>query len=212
MNCELIKVCGMRDADNIRTLDLLGIANWMGFIFYPASSRYVEAVPEYMPRHSRRVGVFVNATIEDIIAHCADYSLNAVQLHGDETPDYCSELRQQLPTGTAIIKAISVSSEEDLQRTTDYTSTVDYFLFETPCSTYGGSGEKFQWELLNAYTGTRPFLLSGGIGPDDIDAIIRFRHPKLLGIDLNSRFEISPALKDTNRLMHFITTLKSKES
>ena len=122
MNCELIKVCGMRDADNIRTLDLLGIANWMGFIFYPASSRYVETVPEYMPRHSRRVGVFVNATIEDIIAHCADYGLNAVQLHGDETPDYCSELRQQLPTGTAIIKAISVSSEEDLQR--KYVQTV----------------------------------------------------------------------------------------
>ena len=200
----------MRDADNIRTLDLSGIADWMGFIFYPASSRYVDSVPEYMPRHSRRVGVFVNATIEDVLTHCADYGLHAVQLHGDESSDYCQELRQQLPKGTVIIKAISVSSEADLQRTVEYTSAVDYFLFETPCSTYGGSGEKFQWELLNGYTGTRPFLLSGGIGPDDIDAIHRFSHPRLLGIDLNSRFEFSPALKDTDQLLHFVTNLKAK--
>lgn len=205
----IVKVCGMRDAENIRTLDLLGIADWMGFIFYPESKRYVETVPEYMPRHCRRVGVFVNSTIEDVLTHCSDYGLHAVQLHGDETPDYCHELRQQLPAAIAIIKAISVSSETDLQRTADYSTLVDYFLFETPCSTYGGSGEKFQWELLNAYTGTHPFLLSGGIGPEDIDTITRFRHPQLLGIDLNSRFELSPALKDTNLLLHFITNLKS---
>ena len=197
----------MRDAQNIRTLDILGIAQWMGFIFYPKSSRYVEAVPDYMPHHSKRVGVFVNSDIADIKQHVTDYQLIFVQLHGDETPDFCKMLRKELGREIGIIKTIPVSSAADFSTTHDYARYVDYFLFETPCAGYGGSGTQFDWSLLNKYHGKQPFLLTGGIGPDDAEAISRIRHPRFFGIDLNSRFETAPALKNTDLLLKFTTKL-----
>ena len=197
----------MRDAANIKTLDILGIADWMGFIFYPKSSRFVDSLPDYLPRHSKRVGVFVNADADFISEHVADYSLNLVQLHGDETPAFCKSLRQSLGDSVKIIKTIPVETADDLKTTSAFQSAVDYFLFETRCAGYGGSGNHFDWSLLNSYHGKKPFLLTGGIGPDDAEAILTIRHPQFMGIDLNSRFETAPALKDINMLLHFVTTL-----
>lgn len=202
----ILKVCGMRNADNIRQLDEARIADWMGFIFYPKSPRYVAERPAYLPRYSQRVGVFVNASVDDILAHHVDYQFNLVQLHGNESPAFCEALRAQLPKDVKLIKAIPVSGVTALCATDAYSDCIDYFLFETKCAGYGGSGSQFDWRILHEYQGCVPFLLTGGIGPDDADKVKAFQHPRLVGIDLNSRFEISPALKD----IPTITTFKQQ--
>ena len=194
----IVKVCGMRDGENIRAVEALGI-DWLGFIFWPKSSRYVSELPAYLPTKAKRVGVFVDADIEDVLRHIGDYGLDAVQLHGHESAAYVSQLQ-----GVTVIKAISVESCDDIATYRSYDGLVDYFLFDTKCKTVGGSGEHFDWSVLNAYDGPTPFLLSGGIGPDDGERLRRFHHPKLAGIDLNSRFELSPALKDIDKLKQFL--------
>ena len=209
----IIKVCGMRDADNIRQIDELGCVDWMGFIFYPPSSRNVEQVPEYLPKHCKRVGVFVNATLEETTQRQEAFCLNLIQLHGHETPDYCQQLRQHLKAGTQLIKMIQIASPQDLENAAQYEGKVDYFLFETKCDSYGGSGKQFDWEILQHYKGQTPFLLTGGIGPEDAERI-KTLNSKLstlnfIGIDLNSRFEIAPALKDVQRLKDFIQIVQS---
>ena len=209
----IIKVCGMREADNIRQIDELGCVDWMGFIFYPPSSRNVEQVPEYLPKHCKRVGVFVNATLEEITQRQEAFHLNLIQLHGHETPDYCQQLRQHLKAGTQLIKMIQIASPQDLENAAQYEGKVDYFLFETKCDSYGGSGKQFDWEILQHYKGQTPFLLTGGIGPDDTERIRTFNSKlstlNFIGIDLNSRFEIAPALKDVQRLKDFIQIVQS---
>ena len=197
----MIKVCGMRDADNIRAVEQLGI-DWMGFIFWPKSSRYVSEKPAYLPTRCKRVGVFVDADIKDVLWHIEDYGLDIVQLHGHESPDYIRALAAPLPC--RIIKAISVESRDDIAAYRTYDGLVDYFLFDTKCKTVGGSGEHFDWSVLDAYDGQTPFLLSGGIGPGDRERLRHFHHPMLAGIDLNSRFEQSPALKDIDQLKQFL--------
>ncbi len=206
----LIKVCGMRDADNIREVEQLSTVNcqlsidWMGFIFYPKSSRYVSARPAYLPQKCKRVGVFVNATIDDIRQHIADYSLDIVQLHGHESTDSIRSLRSLCGDVISIIKAFNIATKEDLNATTPYAGLVDYFLFDTKGPSVGGNGEKFDWSVLEAYNGDTPFLLSGGIGPDDAERILDYHHPKCIGIDLNSRFEIEPGIKDITKLKTFL--------
>lgn len=207
----IIKVCGMRDAQNIKALDDTRLVDWMGFIFYPPSPRHVATLPSYMPRRSKRVGVFVNADIPTIQKHQANFSLDIIQLHGNETADYCHALRQQLTPGTRIIKTIPLADTSDLVAADTYQTTADYLLFETKTTTYGGSGTQFDWTILHEYNGTLPYLLTGGIGPDDTEAILSFRHPRFAGIDLNSKFELSPALKDINALQKFIKTIKQYE-
>ena len=203
----LIKVCGMRDADNIREVEKLGI-DWMGFIFWPKSSRYVSARPAYLPQKCKRVGVFVNATIDDIRQHIADYSLDIVQLHGHESTDSIRSLRSLCGDVISIIKAFNIATKEDLSATTPYAGLVDYFLFDTKGPSVGGNGEKFDWSVLEAYNGDTPFLLSGGIGPDDAERILDYHHPKCIGIDLNSRFEIEPGIKDITKLKTFLNDVK----
>ena len=211
----IVKVCGMKYADNIRLLDEAKIAQWMGFIFYPKSPRYVSEPPSYLPQYSQRVGVFVNASIDDILAHHADYQFNLIQLHGNESPDYCQRLRTQLnkdtqaPQSKAIqlIKALPVSSMTAYHAVPPYIGSIDYLLFETPTTKYGGTGTKFDWSLLNSYQGPLPFLLTGGIGPDDAQQICAIRHPQFCGIDLNSRFETAPAKKDIAALSTFMHQL-----
>ena len=209
----IIKVCGMRDADNIRQIDELGCVDWMGFIFYPPSSRNVEQVPEYLPKHCKRVGVFVNATPKEIAQRQEAFYLNLIQLHGHETPDYCQQLRQHLKAGTQLIKMIQIASPQDLENAAQYEGKVDYFLFETKCDSYGGSGKQFDWEILRHYKGQTPFLLTGGIGPDDAERIRTLNSQlstlNFIGIDLNSRFEIAPALKDAKRIKAFIQIVQS---
>ena len=207
MNGELIKVCGMRDAENIREVEALGIG-MMGFIFYPKSSRYVSERPAYLPQKCKRVGVFVDATIDDIRQHIADYGLDVIQLHGHESPELIRELRSQVSDfRLQVIKAFNIATKEDLDATTPYEGLVDYFLFDTKGPSVGGNGEKFDWSVLDGYSGPTPFLLSGGIGPDDADRVKAIRHPQCAGIDLNSRFELSPAFKDIYLLQEFLNVL-----
>lgn len=203
----VIKVCGMREAGNIRLVEAAG-ADWMGFIFYPPSPRYVSRRPDYLPA-CRRVGVFVDADEACIREHVARFGLQSVQLHGHESPDLCRRLRD---SGVHVIKAFHAASPCDLLLTTHYERAADTFLFDTPCAGHGGSGRRFDWQLLHAYTGRTPFLLSGGIGPDCLDALAAFSHPRLLGYDLNSGFETAPAIKDAETLRTFIQAIKKTAS
>ena len=198
----IVKVCGMRDAANIRQLEALGI-DWMGMIFWPKSKRYVSTPPVYLPQHVRKVGVFVDASLDAIRQHVEDYHLDIVQLHGQESPETLKALKP-----LTLIKAFNIATPEDLQKTEPYEGLADYFLFDTKGKSVGGNGEKFDWSLLSAYDGGTPFLLSGGIGPHDAEFVTAFCHPRCMGIDLNSRFEISPALKDVNKLKGFIKQIR----
>ena len=214
----IIKVCGMREPDNIRAVERLRVSerssgmgfgvDWLGFIFWPKSSRYVTAPPAYLPTRCKRVGVFVDADTADVRQHVADYRLNLIQLHGHESPEYVKSLHGQ----AKIIKAISVESRDDIAAYKNYEGFVDYFLFDTKCKTVGGSGEHFDWTVLADYVGETPFLISGGIGPDDAERVKAFRHPRCVGIDLNSRFEIAPGLKDINKLKQFLEHLAHLET
>lgn len=198
----IIKVCGMREPGNIQALELLGI-DWMGLIFWPRSKRYVSEVPSYLPRHIKRVGVFVDAGLDDIRQHIADYRLDLIQLHGQEQPALAEALKP-LP----VIKAFNIASADDLRQTEAFEGIADYFLFDKKGKVVGGNGEKFDWSVLEAFQGSTPFILSGGIGPDDVEAVRSFHHPQCVGIDLNSRFEQAPAFKDITKLSTFIKQLK----
>ena len=203
-----VKVCGMRDADNIRKVEALGI-DMMGFIFYPKSSRYISKRPAYLPQKCKRIGVFVDATVEDILQHIADYQLDIVQLHGHESPDFIRALRFQVSGFKfQVIKAFNIATIEDLEAVAPYEGIVDYFLFDTKGPSAGGNGEKFDWSILEAYHGDTPFLLSGGIGPNEAERVKAFHHSKCIGIDLNSKFEVHPALKDINKLKEFIKKIR----
>lgn len=212
----VIKVCGMREAENIRAVEELGV-QWIGFIFWPKSSRYVSAPPSYLPQQAKRIGVFVDAPIDEVLQHVADYGLYAVQLHGKESAEYvreCTMRQQVLRTGRknaqcTFIKAFNIATPADLKQTEPYEGLVDYFLFDTKGPSVGGNGTQFDWTVLNAYHGTTPFLLSGGIGPDDASRIRAFHHPRLAGIDLNSRFELAPGQKDVTALARFLKELQA---
>ncbi len=230
MNKDLIiKVCGMREAENISAVSNLDI-DWMGFIFYPKSQRYVSQIssnagiiPDYSSLNENvdtrkteggvsRVGVFVDDMPQNIVTRVFNYHLDIVQLHGNESPVMIDNLRRTIDPdirkGIKIMKAISVKYEEDIKRCNDYEGHVDYFLFDTKTPLKGGSGEKFDWSVLQAYDGPTPFLLSGGIGPDDVERVRDFNHPRCIGIDLNSKFEKEPALKDVESLRNFISKVR----
>ena len=200
----IVRVCGMSDAVNIRLAEQLNI-DWMGFIFYPPSPRYVERRPDYLPKRQRRVGVFVNADEAFILSRISLFGLQLLQLHGHETPRQCRSLREA--TGLSVIKAFSVKSAADVAETRHYEGAADYFLFDTPTPGVGGSGQSFDHSLLDHYTGTTPFLLSGGLGPDSVSHILALRHPRMAGIDLNSRFETAPGIKSIHRLQQFLQSL-----
>ena len=204
----IIKVCGMRDVDNIRDAGKAGM-DWMGMIFWQKSARYVDYPETAMaiPKGVKKVGVFVNETPEKIMKKADIYGLDIIQLHGSEDVDTIRELRQRLH-GKTFVKAISVSQTEDIKLTEMYDHEVDYLLFDTKCKSVGGSGKQFEWSMLHNYKGDTPFLLSGGIGPDDVENIMAFNHPMMAGIDLNSKFEVSPGLKDVERLSTFIAKIK----
>ena len=215
----IIKVCGMRDVENIREVEALGI-DLMGFIFWPKSSRYVnhgdyprdssaaKIMGTVPATHCKRVGVFVDEDIEQVRRIADEYALDYIQLHGKESPEYCAQLK-----GHKLIKAFNIATADDLSQTRPYEGLVDYFLFDTKGKSVGGNGEKFDWSVLSAYDGSTPFLLSGGIGPDDAERVNAFVRGdsksarKCIGIDLNSRFELSPGLKDVAALRRFLTLL-----
>lgn len=211
----------MRDADNIRDISALGV-DMIGLIFYPPSPRYVQQfssgagiIPDYAPDMGKtplRVGVFVDDMPQNIVTRVYNYKLDYIQLHGNEPRETLENLRATIDPDIKpkikIIKAISVSSAEDIKKYKEYVGAADLFLFDTNCKTVGGSGEQFDWQVLQAYDGDVPFLLSGGIGPDDAERVRNFHHPKCIGIDLNSKFEIEPALKDVEKLKQFLVKVK----
>lgn len=192
----------MRDAQNIRDVEALGI-DWIGMIFWPKSKRYVAEVPSYLPEHLKKVGVFVDSTLDDILQHISDYQLDIIQLHGQESPDFAKALKPH-----TIIKAFNIEKADDLLQTEKYEGIADYFLFDTKGKMVGGNGQKFDWSVLTAYQGKTPFLLSGGIGPEDAESVRSFHHPRCIGIDLNSRFESEPGFKDINQLKTFINNIR----
>ena len=198
----------MREPKNIEQVAQLGV-DMMGFIFYPKSPRYVSYVlaRSDADRKVCRVGVFVNDSIPEILDKIHSFSLNAVQMHGNESRELCEQLREA-NGDIKIIKAISVSNVGDIQKYKEYVGAVDYFLFDTKCKTVGGSGQQFDWLVLDEYDGDVPFLLSGGIGPEDAFRIRTFHHSQCVGIDLNSRFEIEPGIKDVAKLNKFLNEIK----
>src|SRR5574344_481060 len=206
INGLTVKVCGMRSPDNIRRVEALGCVDIMGFIFYDKSPRYVECVTEYFPQSCKRAGVFVNEEVEQIFDTYHKFDLDYVQLHGTESAEFCARLTDR---GIKVIKLFSIESERDLEVTHKYEGCCSLFLFDTKSALPGGSGMVFDWNVLEDYEGDTPFFLSGGIGLENVDRLRDFRHEKWCGIDLNSRFETSPAMKDVSRLARFFMKLSN---
>ena len=203
----LIKICGMKYSENIQAVAELQ-PDFMGFIFYPKSPRYAEPLDivtlNAMHPTIKKIGVFVNENLENILTICYKYKLDGVQLHGTELVEMCNELKK---VGYIVIKAFPVAEAYNFKVTKAYEGVCDYYLFDTKTDAYGGSGVKFNWGVLDEYVGETPFLLSGGIAADDAEAILKIEHPKFAGIDLNSKFEIKPGLKDAVLLKRFMNQL-----
>jgi phosphoribosylanthranilate isomerase len=213
MNKLKIKVCGMRDPENISGI-VAALPDYLGFIFYPKSKRFVgqdfsAETLKLVPETIQKVGVFVDETPEKVMEICKNLNLDVAQLHGNETPEYCRQIQN---SGITVFKAFSVDESFDFERLTAYSGVCDYFLFDTKGHLPGGTGQKFNWQLLDKYTGTVPFFLSGGIGSDDLEAVLQFSHPQLFGVDINSGFEISPALKDDEKVKRFIHEIKQSNT
>jgi phosphoribosylanthranilate isomerase len=205
----LIKICGMRETENILAAAQL-MPDFLGFIFYHKSPRYAGAgldpvILSSLPADIRKTGVFVNTDFNVIQETVAKYSLDVVQLHGNESPDLCARIKN---SGLQVIKAFNISDSIDPMLFADFSETTDYFLFDAKSLKFGGSGQKFDWSLLDTNDPEHPFFLSGGIGPEDIDNIAGISNQSFNGIDLNSRFEIKPGLKDIEKLKIFINELK----
>ena len=200
-----IKVCGMRDAQNIQELALLQ-PDYMGFIFYPKSARYVvdkldKNVLNKLPNTIQKVGVFVNASLVEIEQFVQEYQLDVLQLHGHETPEECEALQTlNLP----IIKAFSVGDDFDFEQLIPYQEVCDFFLFDTKGKEYGGNGLTFDWTLLQKYNNKKPFFLSGGLDAQNISQVKELSSLNIYGLDVNSKFEIEPALKNISLLQNSV--------
>ncbi len=200
----------MRDPENISGV-AAALPDFLGFIFYPKSARFVgeefsadqlKAIPETI----QKVGVFVNELPEKVIEICKRLNFQVAQLHGSESPEYCRQIKA---SGLTVFKAFSVDESFDFEQLSGYADGCDYLLFDTKGHLPGGTGRKFNWELLKNYNGSVPFFLSGGIGPDDLEAIRNFDHPRWRGLDVNSGFELSPALKDVAKVQKFIREIRN---
>lgn len=205
-----VKICGMKDAENIAEIVSLK-PDYLGFIFYKPSPRNCigidRAIITSLSDKVETVMVSVDMAEEEVL-HIADRCcFRTVQLHGNESPQMCSKLRS---SGLKVIKAMGIRSAESIDILRKYEETVDFFLLDTHTPSKGGSGKKFNWNILDAYNLNKPFLLSGGIGPDDADTILNLRHNKFAGIDLNSRFESAPGVKNSALLHQFLTNLNYK--
>ena len=197
-----IKVCGMRDVQNIRALVQLH-PDYIGLIFYSGSKRFVnkmdaQALME-VPEDIKLTGVFVNEDLEAVLQKIKIYNLKAVQLHGDESPEYCRSLGDQVKT-IEIIKAFGIDDNFDFSALEPYLPVVDFFLFDTKTAGHGGSGKAFNWDVLNKYPYQKSYFLSGGIGVENLDEVLAISDERLHALDLNSRFEVEPGLKDISKL------------
>lgn len=207
-----IKVCGMRDPENLSGLIALK-PDFVGFIFYNKSKRNVEEFPQIkFPKNVKKVGVFVNENVQEVLKKVKAFELDCVQLHGNETPEYISQIRTtelfSKPYKIEIIKAFSVDENFDFKKIKAFENICDFFLFDTKGENYGGNGIKFNWEILQKYKGNTPFLLSGGISKQDAEEIKSIHHKSFEGVDVNSGFEIEPGMKNINDIKEFKYKLK----
>lgn len=212
-----VKVCGMREPNNITALAKLPI-DLIGFIFYEKSPRFVgEDLMNWVQENGsvlegvKRVGVTVNREIDEILNLTHDYTLDYVQLHGNESPEYCAEIISFWDASSVhraeLVKAFAIDEKFDFEQTKAYEPHCAFFVFDTKGDQKGGTGQKFNWDLLAQYQGETPFLLSGGIDPDSAEAIQKLQHPKMMGIDLNSKFETEPGIKNIDELKLFLYEL-----
>jgi len=198
----------MKYTQNRQEVEKLDV-DFLGYIFYAPSKRYVGETPEpgLFNTEKSKVGVFVDENAFEILALSKNLGFEWVQLHGKENPKTCQMLKRQ---GLKIIKTFSVDENFDFETTLPYEKVANYFLFDTKTENHGGSGQKFNWAILDKYVGHIPFFLSGGIGPDDVKSILEINHPKLTGVDVNSGFEDEPGVKHMEKLEKFITEIKTK--
>lgn len=202
-----VKVCGMREPENIRQVAGLS-PDYMGFIFYPESKRFVGDTFTMPPDIGivKKTGVFVNESYDHIVQKITAYNLDALQLHGEETGGFCARLKKH---PVEVIKAFGIDKQFDFNSTEAYLDVTDFFLFDTKTAAHGGSGVSFDHHLLEKYPWKKPFFLSGGINPDNLNEILKMEDRRLYGVDLNSGFETKPGIKDINKLAKAINTIKS---
>ncbi len=208
------KVCGMTKPEQVYQLDEMGV-EFAGFIFYPKSPRYVyKTMPaaeiKRIKGNINKVGVFVNADVDEVLRTVDDCGLYLVQLHGDESPRICEKIADYV----SVIKVFRLGEDDNIEwRIREYYDAADMFMFDTEGAGYGGTGKKFNWELLKERVINKPFFLSGGITPDDAEKLKEFQHEAvardLFAIDINSRFEIMPGVKDMEKVKEFFEKLKS---
>jgi len=206
-----LKICGMKYSNNILEVSKLE-PDYMGFIFWDKSQRYCTDVIPDIASSIQKVGVFVDASLEEIISKIKEYDLNLIQLHGKESVAFCNELRTH---NILIIKAFSIDTDFDFNVLNEYESTCDYFLFDTKGKLPGGNGIAFDLSILDNYNSNKPFFLSGGISLDDVLKIKDFQCSMLskncIAIDVNSKFETAPGVKKINELIEFKKMLYENE-
>jgi phosphoribosylanthranilate isomerase len=203
-----VKICGMNDLVNVTGISGLN-PDYMGFIFYEGSPRYVGKEPDFrlfrVPSAIKKVGVFVNESINRIFKISAELGIGVIQLHGNESPEFCDYLRLN---GETVIKVFNINNDFNFESLNPYLHTCDYFMFDTKSGSYGGSGRKFDWKKLDEYHFDKPFFLSGGIEPEDPELLRSISNKGLFAVDINSRFEISTGIKDIALVKTFINSLK----
>jgi len=194
-----IKICGLKHPDNIKAVAALS-PDYMGFICYSPSPRYADDLEAEtlaaIPGSVYKTAVFVNENAETIANIASTYNFDAIQLHGNEDPEFCASLRDN----AIIIKAFGLDEKFDFEQLNEFEGSVDYFMFDTKTDKHGGSGQTFDWSLLDQYTLDIPFFLSGGLSLENLEGVKAISHPQFYGVDLNSKFEIEPGLKDLEKL------------
>ena len=204
-----LKICGMKYPDNILEVGAL-LPDYMGFIFWEKSARYFDGVIPDLPKSIKKTGVFVNATQEEILKKVVKHDLQAIQLHGQESVEFCLNLKSELDSKIEIIKVFSVDDHFNFEILKPFESVCNYFLFDTKGKLPGGNGTTFDWKVLEKYPSSKPFFLSGGIGLEEIDLTkeILTTNLPIHALDLNSKFESEPGLKDKTILKKFQLNLK----
>jgi phosphoribosylanthranilate isomerase len=202
-----IKVCGLMDGENIKAVTALR-PDYMGFIFYGPSPRFVSDLPaevlDNIPPYIEKAAVFVNEKAETINALIHKYNFDIIQLHGSESVEFCASFKNKV----TVFKAFGISGDFDFEQLKDYADSVDFFLFDAKTEIYGGSGNTFDWTVLDKYKLNVPFFLSGGISPDNLEDVKNIDHPQFYGIDLNSKFETAPGIKNIEQLEQAFETIK----
>jgi phosphoribosylanthranilate isomerase len=204
-----IKICGLRDSENIKAVEALS-PDYMGFICYDKSPRFISGMQDdelvNISTNIIKVGVFVDEDADNISKLIYKYKFDAIQLHGKESPEFCDMYKHEVE----VIKAFGIDEKFDFAKLDAYKNKVNYFLFDTKTAAHGGSGRTFDWAILNQYKLDVPFFLSGGLSLDNLDEVKKIKHPAFYGVDLNSKFELSPGLKDIDKLIQAYNIINSK--